>query len=64
MLQILTPTTVTWFDVEIGMMTFKGVVTALDRRFTTDGGVKVTVGTLPPFFAYDNETVAVYGKVA
>jgi hypothetical protein len=59
----VSPVILKWADVQIGMMTFKGMVTALDRRYTTDGGVKVTVGTLAPFFAYDSETVGVYGKV-
>lgn len=62
--QTLAPVPMLWADVQVGMMTFKGVVTKIDRRFTKDGGVQVTVGTMVPFFAYDNETVAVYGKVA
>jgi hypothetical protein len=52
-----------WADVQIGMLTIKGMVMSMDRRFTTDGAVMVTIGTLAPTIYYDVESVAVYGRV-
>lgn len=60
----ITPVPVLWADVRVGMMTFKGIVTAMDSRYTVDGAILVTVGTLAPTIVYGVETVGIYGQVA
>lgn len=64
MLQTLVGTSVLWADAEIGMVTFRGVITKIDRRWTKDGAVLVTIGSLAPTIFYDEDDFMAYGKVA
>jgi len=58
----VTGTPIPWADIEIGMLTTRGMVLAFDRRYTVDGAVLVTVGGHAPTIVYDNEFVIVYGR--
>jgi len=61
---VVTGQALLWEDVEVGMLTSHGLVLGMDRRYTNDGGVKVTLGGSAPRIQYDTESVFVYGKVA
>lgn len=55
-------TTLTWAEVENGMLTIQGAIIEMDRRFTVDGAVKVVFGSGKWTIFYDDETVVVFGR--